>query len=89
MAEQLESGVLVTYEGEGHGTYGGKSTCVDSIVVDYLVNGTVPADGVRCSAPIASGSSALDGRRSGCRRRSAGRGCPYSCASAGRPAAPP
>lgn len=48
MAEQLASGVLVTWEGEGHGTFGGKSTCVDSIVVDYLVRGTVPEDGVRC-----------------------------------------
>jgi len=49
MAEQLTSGVLVTYVGEGHGSYGGKSTCVDAIVVAYLVNGIVPADGVRCS----------------------------------------
>jgi pimeloyl-ACP methyl ester carboxylesterase len=49
MAKQLESGILVTYEGEGHGSYGGKSTCVDRIVVGYLVKGTLPADGVRCS----------------------------------------
>ena len=49
MAEQLDSGVLVTYTGEGHGTYGGKSACVDRIVVKYLVNGTVPKDGVTCS----------------------------------------
>ncbi|MGB7963652.1 MAG: alpha/beta hydrolase [Propionicimonas sp.] len=49
MAQQLESGVLVTYTGEGHGTYGGKSACVDKIVVKYLVNGTVPKDGVTCS----------------------------------------
>ena len=48
MARQLESGVLVTYDGEGHGSYGGKSACVDRIVVDYLVRGTVPRDGVRC-----------------------------------------
>ncbi|MEA5117248.1 MAG: alpha/beta hydrolase, partial [Propionicimonas sp.] len=49
MAEQLESGVLVTYQGEGHGTYGnGKSACVDAIVVDYLTDGTVPKDGVTC-----------------------------------------
>ncbi|MFZ0529582.1 MAG: alpha/beta hydrolase [Propionicimonas sp.] len=48
MAAQLESGVLVTYEGEGHGTFGGKSTCVDRIVVNYLVNGVVPKDGVTC-----------------------------------------
>lgn len=49
MSKQLASGVLVTYEGEGHGTYGGKSACVDRIVVAYLVQGTVPTDGVRCS----------------------------------------
>lgn len=49
MAEQLSSGVLVTYSGEGHGSYGGKSACVDGIVVAYLVKGDVPADGVRCS----------------------------------------
>lgn len=48
MAQQLKSGVLVTYSGEGHGSYGGKSSCVDKIVVDYLVRGTVPADGIRC-----------------------------------------
>lgn len=49
MAKQLDSGVLVTYVGEGHGSYGGKSDCVDQIVVDYLVEGTVPKNGVRCS----------------------------------------
>ena len=48
MAKQLKSGVLVTYEGEGHGTFGGKSTCVDALVIDYLTKGTVPTDGVRC-----------------------------------------
>jgi pimeloyl-ACP methyl ester carboxylesterase len=49
MAQQLAAGVLVTYEGEGHGTFGGKSACVDRIVVAYLVDGTVPTDGVRCT----------------------------------------
>jgi pimeloyl-ACP methyl ester carboxylesterase len=49
MSTQLTSGVLVTYEGQGHGTYGGKSACVDKIVVDYLLQGTMPTDGVRCS----------------------------------------
>jgi len=48
MAKQLDSGVLVTWEGEGHGTYGGKSACVDRIVVDFLTEGTVPEDGTRC-----------------------------------------
>ena len=49
MSQQLTSSVLVTYDGQGHGTYGGKSSCVDKIVVAYLVQGTVPTDGVRCS----------------------------------------
>lgn len=49
MAKQLASGVLVTYEGEGHGSYGGKSACIDRLVVNYLVDGDVPTDGVRCS----------------------------------------
>lgn len=48
MAKQLVSGVLVTYDGEGHCTYGGKSPCVDKIVVNYLVNGKVPKDGTKC-----------------------------------------
>ncbi len=50
MAERLQSAILVTYQGEGHGTYGnGKSTCVDDIVVAYLTQGKVPKDGVSCS----------------------------------------
>jgi pimeloyl-ACP methyl ester carboxylesterase len=49
MARQLDSGVLVTREGDGHGSYGGKSACIDQIVVKYLVGGVVPADGARCT----------------------------------------
>jgi pimeloyl-ACP methyl ester carboxylesterase len=50
MAAQLKSAVLVTYKGEGHGGYGGKSACVDKLVVDYLAKGRVPADGTVCSS---------------------------------------
>jgi pimeloyl-ACP methyl ester carboxylesterase len=49
MAAQLTSATLVTYEGEGHGSYGSKSSCINKIVVNYLVDGAVPADGVRCT----------------------------------------
>ena len=49
MADQLASGVLVTYDGEGHGAYGGESTCVDKLVTAYLVDGTVPRDGTVCT----------------------------------------
>lgn len=47
MADQLTSAVLVTYEGEGHGSYG-KSECVNELVVSYLTKNKVPADGTRC-----------------------------------------
>ena len=49
MAKQLTSATLVTYDGEGHGGYGGKSACLDAIVVKFLAKGVVPKDGVRCS----------------------------------------
>ncbi len=48
MAKQLSSGVLLTYEGEGHGTFGGKSECIDRAVIGYLTEGQVPTDGTRC-----------------------------------------
>lgn len=49
LAEQLESGVLVTYEGEGHTAYNKGSTCVNDVVDDYLINGTVPDADPVCS----------------------------------------
>ena len=48
MAKQLKSAVLVTYSGEGHGSYGGKSSCVDQLVVNFLARGKVPAVGTKC-----------------------------------------
>ncbi|MBG6239451.1 pimeloyl-ACP methyl ester carboxylesterase [Mycetocola sp. CAN_C7] len=49
LAEQLESGVLVTYEGEGHTAYNKGSSCVNDVVDDYLINGTVPDADPECS----------------------------------------
>jgi pimeloyl-ACP methyl ester carboxylesterase len=49
LAEQLDSGVLVTYEGEGHTAYNNGSDCVNAAVEAYLLEGTVPADGLDCS----------------------------------------
>ncbi|POX46004.1 alpha/beta hydrolase [Streptomyces sp. Ru72] len=51
MADGLGKGVGVelTWKGEGHGAYGNGSTCVDSAVNAYLLNGTVPKDGTLCS----------------------------------------
>ncbi|MCX4664684.1 alpha/beta hydrolase [Streptomyces uncialis] len=49
LAAQLDSGTLLTYEGDGHTAYGRGSTCVDSTIDRYLLTGTPPADGKRCS----------------------------------------
>ncbi|GAB2866835.1 alpha/beta hydrolase [Lentzea nigeriaca] len=45
----LGTGVLLTWEGEGHTAYL-RSPCVDRVVDDYLVNVTVPEAGRRCPA---------------------------------------
>jgi pimeloyl-ACP methyl ester carboxylesterase len=48
LAAQLDEGVLITRVGEGHTGYNKGNTCVDSAVEAYLVDGTVPEDGLRC-----------------------------------------
>lgn len=48
LADQLESGVLVSWDGEGHTAYGRAGACVTDAVEDYLVDGVVPEDGLRC-----------------------------------------
>lgn len=48
LADQLSSGVLVTRDGDGHTGYGQGNDCVDSAVDQYLVDGKVPADGLKC-----------------------------------------
>ncbi|MCP2637545.1 alpha/beta hydrolase [Microbacterium sp. HD4P20] len=48
LAEQLESGVLVTRVGEGHTGYNKGNACVDGAVESYLIAGIVPEDGLRC-----------------------------------------
>ena len=48
LAEQLESGVLLTWEGEGHTAYGRGSDCVADAVDEYFLTGTVPDDGTVC-----------------------------------------
>ncbi|MGJ3508870.1 alpha/beta hydrolase [Enemella sp. A6] len=49
MAEQLDSGSLLTLEGEGHGAYG-SNDCIDEAVVKFFVDGTVPEQGKTCKA---------------------------------------
>ncbi|MGW6056864.1 alpha/beta hydrolase [Streptomyces sp. NPDC055189] len=49
LADQLSSGKLLTYEGDGHTAYGRGSDCVDSAINAYLLEGKAPDDGKRCS----------------------------------------
>jgi pimeloyl-ACP methyl ester carboxylesterase len=48
LADQLDSGVLLTRNGEGHTGFAGKSPCIDGIVSKYLVSLEVPAEGTAC-----------------------------------------
>lgn len=47
MTRTLDSAVLLTREGVGHGSYGA-NTCVNSAVDAALIHGTHPADGTVC-----------------------------------------
>lgn len=47
LAAQLDSGVLVTREGEGHTSYA-DSQCVEDVVDAYLLELKVPGDGLTC-----------------------------------------
>ncbi|MFB4285310.1 MULTISPECIES: alpha/beta hydrolase [unclassified Nonomuraea] len=50
LTEQLKTGVLVTYEGEGHGAYLSGNECVTTTVESYLLEGKLPAKGAGCPA---------------------------------------
>ncbi|MEU3654639.1 alpha/beta hydrolase [Streptomyces sp. NPDC032161] len=49
LADQLSSGTLLTYRGDGHTAYGRGSDCIDTAINTYLLDGTPPDDGKRCS----------------------------------------
>jgi hypothetical protein len=48
LAETLDNGVLLTFEGEGHTAYGRSNACIEDTVDQFLVDGVVPPDGKRC-----------------------------------------
>ncbi|MFE4855937.1 alpha/beta hydrolase [Streptomyces sp. NPDC056670] len=50
-AKQLGSGVLMTYEGEGHGAYAA-SQCIRAKVDAFFAAGTVPPAGTSCPAEV-------------------------------------
>nr|WP_155840709.1 alpha/beta hydrolase [Agromyces luteolus] len=48
LAEQLDSGFLVSYDGEGHTAYRKSNACIDDTVEDFLIDGAVPASDPQC-----------------------------------------
>jgi pimeloyl-ACP methyl ester carboxylesterase len=48
LSKQLSSGVLISYEGEGHTIYAQGVACVDDAVDAYFIDGTVPASDPMC-----------------------------------------
>jgi hypothetical protein len=50
MTDALESGVLLTYEGDGHTAFFTGGACIQDAVVGYLVDLTVPPPDTRCPA---------------------------------------
>ena len=48
LSNTLESGVLVSWEGEGHTAYGRSNDCIANAVETFFVTGTAPADGLQC-----------------------------------------
>ncbi len=48
LADQLESGVLISRDGDGHTGYTEGNDCVDDAVDAYFLAGTVPEDGLSC-----------------------------------------
>lgn len=60
MAKQLDNGILVTWEGEGHTAYN-RSDCVTAALDDFFIRGILPEDGLTCPASgSADGSKADD-----------------------------
>ncbi|MFG2139038.1 alpha/beta hydrolase [Streptomyces sp. NPDC048650] len=49
LARQLSSATLLTYEGDGHTAYGRGSDCIDTAINTYLLDGTTPPKGKRCT----------------------------------------
>ncbi|MGW0082024.1 alpha/beta hydrolase [Streptomyces sp. NPDC003393] len=49
LAAQLSSARLLTFVADGHTAYGRGSRCIDSAIDAYLLHGTPPAQGKRCS----------------------------------------
>ncbi|MDO4607470.1 MAG: alpha/beta hydrolase [Bowdeniella nasicola] len=49
LAQQLDNGHLLTFEGNGHTAYRASNSCVAEKIDAFLIDGTVPEEGAICS----------------------------------------
>ncbi|MFJ9607193.1 alpha/beta hydrolase [Kitasatospora sp. NPDC101176] len=49
LAKGFAKATLLTRVGEGHGAFGKGNACIDQALETYLIDGTMPAEGTRCS----------------------------------------
>lgn len=49
LANQLESGVMLQYNGDGHTAFGMNSRCIDNAVNAFFLTGVTPPDGTICN----------------------------------------
>ena len=48
LSNTLDSGVLVSWKGEGHTAYGRSNDCIANAVEGFFLTGTAPDDGLQC-----------------------------------------
>jgi pimeloyl-ACP methyl ester carboxylesterase len=48
LAAQLSSGVMVTFDGDGHTAYTRSNSCIDNAIDTFYLKDTAPQDGLRC-----------------------------------------
>jgi len=48
LSQELDSGVLLSRDGDGHTAYSSGNTCIDDAVDTYLVSGSPPKSGTMC-----------------------------------------
>ena len=58
LTDQLDNGHLLTVKGYGHGASG---SCAGAAMIDFLVNGTVPAEGTTCDASPQQAAGGAEG----------------------------
>ena len=58
LTDQLDNGHLLTVKGYGHGASG---SCAGAAMIDFLVNGTVPAEGTTCAAEPRQAAGGAEG----------------------------